>query len=336
MIEVLTNGALNIVVDSGRRGLMGIGVSNAGPMDALALDIANALAGNDPRAAGIEVSIFPFRVAFSADTLIAVTGAPCAAELRQRRLPPYWAALARAGDTLSLAPPEVGARAYLAAAGGIAVSQVLGSRTTEVKGAFGGLQGRALRRGDRLDVGLEVSRRRPAPSNAAGFGALTETLSEFWRELHAGSVSLRVLPAAEYGEFTERAQLDFATTPYQVTAESNRTGARLRGDPLALRSHRELLSHGIVPGTIQVPPSGEPIIQLVEANTCGGYPKIATVIECDLWKCGQMRPRTRVNFQLIDLEQAIGALEGDLAELQELQDALARVSKRSLVALTGS
>jgi biotin-dependent carboxylase-like uncharacterized protein len=327
MIEVLTNGALNIVVDSGRHGLMGIGVSHAGPMDALALDIGNALVGNDPQAAGIEVSIFPFRAAFSVDTIIAITGAPCGAELGRRRMPPYWTTLARAGDILSLQPPEVGARAYLAAAGGLAVDRVLGSRSTEVKGAFGGLQGRALRRGDRLDIGLDETDGRPCQRSAAGFGALTDTLREYWGELHIGSVKLRVLPAAEYNEFTDRARLDFAKTSYQVTGESNRTGARLRGDPLALRFHRELLSHGIVPGTIQVPPSGEPIVQLVEANTCGGYPKIATIIECDLWKCGQMRPRNRLTFQLVDLEEAIEALKDGAAELQELRNTLALVPR---------
>lgn len=329
MIEVLTNGALNIVVDSGRQGFMGIGVSHSGPMDALALDIANVLVGNDPHAAGIEVSIFPFRVAFSADTVIAITGAPCAAQLGQHRVPPYWATLARAGETLSLQPPEVGARAYLAAAGGLAVGRVLGSRSTEVKGAFGGLQGRALRRGDRLDVGRGEKDEKPFPAGAAGFGALTETLREFWVELHTGIVRLRVLPAAEYGKFTANARLHFAKAHYEVTRESNRTGARLSGDPLKLRFHRELLSHGIVPGTIQVPPSGEPIVQLVEANTCGGYPKIATVIECDLWKFGQMRPRTRLGFQLVELEEAIEALRAGAAELQELKNTLVPASSRS-------
>jgi biotin-dependent carboxylase-like uncharacterized protein len=329
MIEVLTNGALNIVVDSGRQGLMGIGVSHAGPMDALALDIANALVGNDSKAAGIEVSIFPFRVAFSADTAIAVTGAPCAAELGRHRMPPYWATLARAGDTLSLQPPQVGARAYLAVAGGLAVGSVLGSRSTEVKGAFGGLEGRALRRGDRLDVRLEGTAEERFRRGAAGLGALTDTLRVYWSELHAGSVKLRVLPAAEYDEFTERSRVDFVGTSYQVTGESNRTGARLRGEPLALRSHRELLSHGIVPGTIQVPPSGEPIVQLVEANTCGGYPKIATVIECDLWKCGQMRPPTRLSFQLVGLEEAIGALKEDAAALRELKNTVRGQSCRT-------
>lgn len=334
MIEVLTNGALNIVVDSGRHGFMGIGVSHSGPMDALALDVANALLGNDPQAAGIEVSIFPFRVAFAADTTIAITGAPCAAELGRQRMPPYWATLARAGDVLSLQPPAVGARAYLAAAGGFAVNRVLGSRSTEVKGAFGGLQGRALRRGDRLEVGLDRTAGRFLPRAAGGVGALTETLGEYWCELHTGSVNLRVLPAAEYDEFTEQARRDFAKTSYQVTGESNRTGARLCGDALALRSPRELLSHGIVPGTIQVPPSGEPIIQLVEANTCGGYPKIATVIECDLWKCGQVRPRTRLTFELVGLEEAIEALREGAAELQELKDTLALVSQRGSSAPT--
>lgn len=329
MLEVLTNGALNIVVDSGRHGFMGIGVSRAGPMDALALDIANALVGNGPEAAAIEVSIFPFRIVFLADMVIAVTGAPCRAELGRHRMPPYWAMRARAGDILSLHPPELGARAYLATAGGLAISPVLGSRSTEVKASFGGLQGRALRRGDRLDVDLEEADGQTFPHGAAGFGVLTETLAAYWRELQTGTVQLRVLPAAEYDEFTDRARRDFAKASYQVSEESNRTGARLRGDPLALRYRRELLSHGIVPGTIQVPPSGEPIVQLAEANTCGGYPKIATVIERDLWKCGQMRPRTRLTFRPIDLEEAIEALKDGAAELQDLKNTVRGQSCRT-------
>jgi 5-oxoprolinase (ATP-hydrolysing) subunit C len=328
MIEVLTNGALNIVVDSGRHGLMGIGVSHAGPMDALALDIANALVGNDRQTAGIEVSIFPFRIAFSTDTVIAITGAPCVAELGQQRVPPYWATVAQAGDILSLQPPEVGARAYLVAAGGFVVSRVMGSQSTDVKGAYGGLHGRALRRGDRLTVGLDQADEQPFSPSAPGFGALTETLSAYWRELATGNVRLRVMQAAEYNEFTEQARLDFAKTPYQVTLESNRIGTRLRGAPLGLRFRRELLSHGIVPGTVQVPPSGDPIIQLVEANTCGGYPKIATVIECDLWKCGQVRPGTRLTFQLVDVEEAIDALQRSATELQELKNTLVVISQR--------
>jgi allophanate hydrolase subunit 2 len=116
------------------------------------------------------------------------------------------------------------------------------------------------------------------------------------KELANGCVPVRVLPAAEFGQFTEAAIAAFYSTPYEVTPQANRVGYRLKGTPLHTCHRLELRSHGIAPGTVQVPPAGQPIVQLAEANTCGGYPKIATVIESDLWRLAQTPVGCAIQF----------------------------------------
>ena len=116
-----------------------------------------------------------------------------------------------------------------------------------------------------------------------------------------------VLPAAEYGLFAPQALSAFHQADWVVTNEANRMGYRLSGPDLPLIRKLELFSHGLLPGTVQVPPSGQPIVQLADANTCGGYPKIAVVIEPDLWKLAQLGPGDRIRFVETDMAEALAA-----------------------------
>ncbi|SOZ19518.1 biotin-dependent carboxyltransferase family protein [Cupriavidus taiwanensis] len=320
MIEISSNGALNLVVDSGRIDAMTMGVSLGGPMDKLAFDLGNCMVGNEAGAAGIEVTMFPFRAQFDADVLIAVTGASGAVRIGEKRVPPYWCHWVRAGETLVLEPPTRGVRTYIAVAGGIAVPEALGSRSTDIRAGFGGVEGRGLKRGDKLEIGAVQSRARRRPSTGSGFGVAPEMVKELFAQLSEGCVPLRCIAAAEYERFTDAALEQFAQTEYTVQPESNRMGYRLAGAKLELRKPLELFSHGIVSGTVQVPPSGQPIIQLADANTCGGYPKIANVIECDLWRLGQVRPGTRLRFEMLQVDAALEAVR----QHQKAQDALAK------------
>ncbi|PKR90104.1 allophanate hydrolase [Pleomorphomonas diazotrophica] len=318
MIEILSSGALNSVQDRGRRGLLSSGVSRSGAMDILALDAANALLGNDRDAAAIEVAAFPFRMRFDVATTVAVTGALAEAQLADRRLPPWWATEVHAGDDLTIAPPTAGARVYVAVGGGIDVPLLLGARATELKSGYGGHEGRGLKRGDRLPLG----RRPPGGLPEGGIGAPPPP----GRTEADGP--LRVLPAAEWAEFSEEARERFVSVGWGVTAEADRQGCRLDGPELMRERRRELLSHGIVPGTVQVPPSGQPIVQLAEANTCGGYPKIATVIEADLWRLGQAMPGDALRFAVVGRDEALAALRETAQWLDGLRKAasLYRVS----------
>lgn len=314
MIEILSTGAVNSVQDLGRTGYLDAGVGRSGTMDAQALEIANLMVGNAPGAAGIEVALFPFRLRFEADTVFSVTGANCPGKLGDREVPPWWAMNAKAGDVLTLGLPRTGGRAIVAFQGGVDVPILLGSRSTDLKSGFGGLEGRGLNRGDRLS--LSGGPRKPL-TMAGGYGidpsALRPPLTD-----GEGAIALRVLPSAEYGRFTDDAIASFLETGWLITNDANRMGYRLSGPVLTLTAKLELFSHGIMPGTVQVPPNGQPIIQLAEANTCGGYPKIANVIEADLWRLAQAPAGARLRFALTDRDTAVAALRQERAFMAEI------------------
>jgi biotin-dependent carboxylase-like uncharacterized protein len=318
MIEILSDSALATVQDLGRFGLLSQGVGTSGAMDSLALAAGNLLVGNDPNAAGIEVQVFPFSVRFVAPCAFALTGADCAARLQERPLLPWWCGEAAAGDVLRLDLPVGGAwrgsRAYLCLAGGVDVPTVLGSRSTQLRGAFGGHEGRPLRPGDRL--------RAAAPGASArrtGFGLVPPAVA---LPLQGdGATAVRVLPAAEYTRFTAASHDAFWSAAWKITPRSDRYGYRLAGPALKAQTQLEVRSSGIVPGVIQVPRGGQPIVQMRDAQPSGGYPKIGTVIEADLWRLGQAPIGSRVRFVQCSWQEAVAALaetERWLAKVQWL------------------
>lgn len=317
MIEVLSSSALATVQDLGRFGSLRWGVGTSGAMDNLALAAGNLLLGNDVNAAGIEVPVFPFKLRFGEDCAFALTGADCAARLDGQTLLPWWAHQARAGQVLTLGLPQGGAlrasRAVLCVAGGIDVPEVLGSRSTQLRGAFGGHQGRALRKGDVLRA-AGAGQARPT-----GFGLVPPALAMPLRA--RGVAAVRVLPAAEYAGFEEASRAAFWAGEWKITAQSDRYGYRLAGEALRPVAPMEVRSHGIVPGVIQVPHSGQPIIQMRDAQPSGGYPKFGTVIEADLWRLGQAPIGSRVRFVETTWDEAVAALD----ECRRWLDRLARM-----------
>ncbi|MFC5519676.1 biotin-dependent carboxyltransferase family protein [Polaromonas jejuensis] len=319
MIEVLSSTALSTVQDLGRTGSLRWGVGTAGAMDPLALAAGNLLLGNDANAAAVEVPVFPFAVRFAEDCAFALTGADCAARLDDQSLLPWWAHQARAGQVLTLGPPQPAgtwraSRAYLCLAGGVDVPEVLGSRSTQLRGAFGGHDGRALRQGDLL--------RAAAPGTSTcptGFGLVPPALA---LPLQVdGAAAMRVLPAAEYLSYQEASRAAFWDGEWKITPQSDRYGYRLAGETLTPIRSTEMRSHGIVPGVIQVPPGGQPIIQMRDAQPSGGYPKFGTVIEADLWRLGQAPIGSRVRFIETTWDDAVAALhelQGWLDEVRRL------------------
>ena len=304
MIEILSTGAVNSVQDLGRFGYLDAGVGRSGAMDAEALLLANHLIGNAADLAGLELTLFPFRLKFEKATIFALTGADCPASLSGRTIPAWWAMAAKAGDVLEIGLPRSGARAYLAFAGGIAVAKVLGSRATDLKSGWGGFEGRGLKRGDVLALG-DASANANFPQ--AGFGLDPREIRPL-PPVDGAAMPIRVLPSAEFLAFSETGRAEFFAADWTVSAEANRQGYRLEGPQLHPAVRLELFSHGIMPGTVQVPPSGQPIIQLAEANTCGGYPKIANVIEADLWRLAQTPSGGALRFIEVDRPGAIEAL----------------------------
>ncbi|WP_321819748.1 MULTISPECIES: biotin-dependent carboxyltransferase family protein [unclassified Burkholderia] len=313
MIEILSSSALATVQDRGREGYLRFGVGTSGAMDRVALAIGNLLLGNPDDAAAIEIPMFPFRVRFLEDLAFAITGADCAARLDERPILPWWTIEAKRGEVLTIGIPASGTRCYLSLAGGVDVPRVLGSRSTQLRGEFGGFNGRQLQKGDVLHaIGLDA--RAPLQSAAnGGFGAVPPAYllptPAATPAAEGGDTVVRVLPAAEY-ECYEADSLDaFWREGWKVTPQSDRYGYRLAGPTLAARRPIEKRSHGIVPGVIQVPHSGQPIIQLRDAQPSGGYPKIGTVIEADLWRLAQARIGTRIRFARTTYEEAVAALD---------------------------
>lgn len=318
MIEVLSIPPLATVQDLGRRGFWAQGLGSAGAMDPLAHRLANLLLGNDEEASTLEIPLTPARFALAEDSAFALVGAACNATLDGVALPRVWAGRARAGQVLELGAMTQGARVYLGLPGGIDVPQVLGSRSTQLREGFGGFEGRVLAPGDILCAA--------APRSTTP--ALSHSLPPL-REAGSAEIVLRVLPSAETDEFSAASREAFVTEPYMITPASNRQGYRLEGPSLAREAAGELRSHGIAPGIVQVPGGGQPIIQLADSATMGGYPKIGCVIEPDLWRLGQARPGDRLRFRLADLAEAraaqtaeaeyLEALRRHLADLRDLQ-----------------
>ena len=320
MIEILSASALATVQDLGRVGALQWGVGTSGAMDPLALASGNLLLGNDESAAAIEAPVFPFQVRFTEDCSFALTGADCAARLDDRPLLPWWSHEARAGQVLKLGLPQPGrwpaSRAYLCLGGGVDVPVVLGSRSTQLRGAFGGHEGRALRQGDRLAV-MARGGDGGGLHGLGGFGIVPPALA---MPLHVDGVpAMRVLPAAEYPLFTEASRAAFWAEAWKITSQSDRYGYRLAGRPLEATTAIEMRSHGIVPGVIQVPPGGQPIVQMRDAQPSGGYPKIGTVIDADLWRLGQAPIGSRVRFVETTWDEAVAALDQTRAWLDEVR-----------------
>jgi antagonist of KipI len=318
ILKVLDPGLQTTVQDLGRTGYRHLGVGRSGAADPLSLQLANLLAGNSPSAAALELTIKGPRLRFCAAPAedartIAICGADIAAEFRledsEKSLPVAIRRPVRlpAGGELSLKTCSGGARAYLAIAGGLAVPAVLGSRSTDLHGGFGGLHGRALRVGDELPLA-------EAPPDEAPRDAAEGAMNPGWQVrapgFDAATGVLRILPGSHadlLDTAARRALFGQDAAVFVVAAESSRMGVRLLGPRLCGEKRGELTSEPVSPGTVQLPPGGSPIILGVEAPTTGGYPRVAHVIDADLPCLGQLRPGDCVSFQVVSWEEAQAA-----------------------------
>ncbi len=306
-IRVVAAGLLTSVQDLGRFGHGELGVAPAGAADPLSLRIGNRLLGNDEGAAALEMTLVGGTFAFERPAVFAVTGSEFAAHLDGAEVAPWAATDAVEGQTLHVGPTRSGARAYLCVRGGIEVPPVLGSLSTHLLVGLGGLEGRPLRAGDRLAVGDRACGPRPRaafePRRVPGL---------LRRDV------LRVTPGPQARWFSTAALETFHAQAYRVTESSNRMGLRLEGSSALTGARRELVTEGVCPGAVQVPPGGQPIVLLVEHPTTGGYPKIASVVSPDFHALGQLRPRDVVRFEPVSFDAARALLLEQEKVLREL------------------
>lgn len=310
MIEVLHPGLLSSLQDAGRVGHAHLGIGRAGAADPPAWRLANALVGNDADACAVEMTLQGPRLRLYDDCVVALTGAPLPrARCSGEPLPMWCPVMCAAGSELELGPMPVGCRSYLAVAGGIAVEPWLGSRSTDINAGLGPLEGRALRKGERLPVG--------APALA---GAVPDAWSLDPRPWFApaGSV-LRLLAASHTAMLTDASRTALSSVAFRVDADSNRVGVRFHGGvPLGLREPLELISEGVVAGVMQLPSGGQPIILGVEHPVSGGYPRIAQLAAADLPRLAQCRPGDSVHFSWTTMAQAEQALSEQRRSLERL------------------
>jgi biotin-dependent carboxylase-like uncharacterized protein len=286
---VIDGGLGTTVQDRGRAGRRRLGVAQAGALDALSAARANAAVANGPDCAVLECTVVGPALRFLRTLRFAWAGADLGAVLERSDLgdwsvPAATAVLARPGNVLRFAGRRHGCRAYVAFAGGIDAPPLMGSRSTDLTAAFGGHQGRALRAGDRLAVGSDRGAPRPvATDSTSGDEAPT----------------VRVVLGPQDDHFAPATIERFLGAQWSVATTSDRAACRLAGPRLEHAGPSEIASEGMVPGSIQVPPDGQPIVMLADGPTTGGYPKIATVVSGDLGRLAQSLPgQGRVRFVL--------------------------------------
>lgn len=303
MIEVLKPGLSTTVQDAGRTGYYHLGIPPSGALDQYSLRAANLLAGNPAGAAVLEVVYMGPELAFTADAVVAVTGASMVPKVNGEERPQWESFPVSAGDVLAFAYLTAGARAYIAVAGGIDVPEVLGSRSTYALGALGGFSGRPLAAGDRLPVGT-----------ATGVAAGRSVPADLRPNL-AKDVEVRVVMGLYDHRLSEAGRSAFLDTTWDLTPVADRIGFRYAGPELETVPREPPFGAGQDPsnivdapypiGSIQVPGSVEPIILHRDAVSGGGYMMIATVLSGDLDVVAQSAPKTRTRFVEVDLDGAL-------------------------------
>jgi biotin-dependent carboxylase-like uncharacterized protein len=278
------------IQDAGRRGWRRFGVSISGAMDLPALHAANALVGNPPDTAAVEFAHLGGIWEVAAESCrIAVTGGSFTVSADGLPLASWQSHTVRRGQRLTLKPASDAVWGYLAVAGGFAIAPQLGSCATHLRSGLGGVAGRRLAEGDVLPLRADRApdgheRRIPPPRRDAG--------------------PLRVVPGPQDDYFSADTVAEFLATPWRVSHQSDRMGTWLEGPRVAHANGYNVVSDGLVPGCIQVPGSGQPVVLLLDCQTIGGFPKLATVVSADLPRFAQSKPGSLVTFAAIDVATA--------------------------------
>lgn len=326
-VSVLKPGLLSSLQDGGRPGHAAIGVGRAGVMDAPAWRLGNALVGNRSDEAALECTLLGPTLRFEHAAWIALTGAPIRAHIDAFEVPPWTACHLPAGSVLQLGGMASGCRSYLAVRGGFDVTPVLGSRSSDLHARLGYAKGRPLRAGDVLPVGEAAPLPGTGPAESAA--AMSWGLDpQPWFDFAQTPISL--WHGSHWSQLDEASQQRLLTDSFVIGKDSNRTASRLDGQTLQLREPLDLISEAALPGTVQLPPSGQPIVLMAEAPVTGGYPRVGQVAAVDLARLAQRRPGDTVCFRHETLAQALTRLAEHEQALERL---LGRIAQR--LGLTG-
>jgi allophanate hydrolase len=297
-LKVVSPGLSSTVQDLGRIGFRDAGVPVSGPLDRIAFTLANALVGNAPNAAAIEIRIQgPVLDVLATSVRVALvggTGGLIVEGADAGRVAPGQSVRLLRGSRVRCAALGEGGCAYLAVEGGIAVPPCLGSASTYVPVRLGGLHGDVLQPGDVLPVSADDVAQRPERLLTQPFAAMLDA-------------SIRVVLGPQEDFFTQDAIETLLSGIYVISPQADRMGFRLQGPKLQHSKGFNIVSDGVIAGSIQVPGSGEPIVLMADAQTTGGYPKIATVISADVPLVGRRQPGASVRFVAVTQEEGEAA-----------------------------
>lgn len=338
-IVVRKAGLLTTVQDLGRTGYQKYGVIVSGVMDVHAASCANTLVGNDVSEAVLELTQIGPELYFEQAALIAICGADMQPTVGGVEIPLYKPVHIEAGSLLRFASARYGVRGYVAFAGGLRIDKIMDSYATYLRAGIGGYEGRALREGDRLEIGQPTSlgnavqqyvRSSPevAEAEAVNDGSEEKVAIRYPRwgastyilPSYAADVVVRFLPGVNFDQFDATSIQYFTSSRYKLTPRSDRMGCRMEGPVLKLVQPLELSSEPVALGTVQVPPDGQPIILMADRQTTGGYPVIAHIISADLPLIAQTPIDGTVSFQQTDPSEAYrlwATVQRDLEQLRQ-------------------
>lgn len=301
-------GFLTSVQDLGRTGFRQFGVSTSGALDSFALRVANLLVGNNEGAAGLEITLGGLQLRFEDDRIVAWCGGEFDVRIGSRVMPAGHVVHLQAGDELKFGRAQIGCRCWVAISGGIDMPIVLGSRATDLRANFGGLEGRTLRDGDVLPLltwpGSSAFARATADKPIPATAISSWTAPHDWASPARREPNLRFVRGADWDRFNVSTLQHLTSEAFNVSPDSDRMGVRFDGPELKREDKIDLISEAVAPGTIQVPPNGKPILLLGDCQTIGGYPKIAHVITVDLAIAAQLRAGDHVRFSEFSLADA--------------------------------
>jgi len=302
-VKVLNAGLLTTIQDIGRYGSQKYGVIVSGAMDSYSLRLANILVGNMENEAVLEITLYGTTLQFEEDALIAITGGDFQTTIDGIIAPLWRSVLIKKNAIVKFNSAIKGSRAYIAFAGGINTPIIMDSKSTYLRAKIGGLEGRAIQKGDIIT-----------------FGEMTNYSKKLFQQIEKHPFNwsinfselinfnqnqvIQILKGTEFHRFDKESQRILFEKSYFLTVQSDRMGYRLEGPPLSLSESFELLSEGVTFGTIQIPTSGQPIILMADRQTTGGYPKIGQVITADLPSLAQLQPTATIRFKEVTILEA--------------------------------
>ncbi len=309
-ILIKNPGLLTTIQDKGRWGFQNVGMPVAGAMDQYALRCANLLVGNDEYEGALEVTFMGPEIEFQCDEIISITGADMNPMVNGKEVPMWQSVFIKAGDVLKFSGVKTGLRGYIGFSRGFDVPVAMKSKSTYLRGNLGGFDGRALKQNDEISLNEK---------NLEEYGYI---LDEKFIPKYSKSENIRVVFGPQDDYFSEEAKKVFTTSEYVISSESDRMGFRLDGPKVEHLEGADIISDGIVFGSVQIPGHGNPIVMMADRQTTGGYTKIATVISADLPKVAQMGPGSKIKFEAISIEEAQDLFAENEKTFEEIKESI--------------